>query len=90
MYFVKGMKREDVPLASFVIPTFYSQTFEVLIFSKKQLAIFFSKSKENTNLFFLIHVLNKVQSLFLLPRNFSKQKNILYVGSGVKRQIIQF
>ena len=54
MYFVKRMKREDIPLVSFVIQTLYSLTLEVYIFSKKQLANvngkFFSEFKESSYL----------------------------------------
>ena len=54
MYFAKRMKREDVPLVSFVIQTLYSLTLEVHIFSKKQLANvngnFFSEFKESSYL----------------------------------------
>ena len=54
MYFVKRMKREDIPLVSFVIQTLYSLTLEVYIFSKKQLANvngkIFSEFKESSYL----------------------------------------
>ena len=40
---------------------------------------FFSESKENTFIYFLFHVLNK---LILLPRNLRNRKNILYVERG--------
>ena len=45
---------------------------------------FFSESKENINQFFKIHFLSKVSSIFLLPGNSRKQKNILYVVCGTR------
>ena len=56
MYFVKQMKREDVPLVSFVIRYFTVKGLKCRYFQKNNLLTLmdnlFSGSKENTYLFF--------------------------------------
>ena len=90
MCFVKRMKREYIPLVCFVMKRYFKvKGLNGRYFFKKNNLLtlmdnLFSGSKENTYLFFLIHFLNRAERLFLLPRNFRNQKNILYVVCGAR------
>ena len=80
MYFVKQVKREDVP-GIFCDEDFLQlNAWSVDIFEKKKNLLTLIDNLflnlEKTHIYLLIHFLNKVQSLSLLPRNFRNQKNI--------------
>ena len=69
---------------------FYTDFLELNVWcediKKNQLAnineYFYLKPRKIHIYLFLIHVLNKAQSLVLLPRNFRNQNNMLYLGCG--------